>query len=596
MPSRQAHLTSIEKAVEEARIRTHVPGCALAIVRDDRVVLAKGFGERDVEQHLPVTGRTLFNIGSCSKAFTGVLALMSEDRGMLSLDDSPRKYLPYFHLRDSEADANVTLRDLLNHYSGLGEHAGDMIWSSGLFTREETIRAMAAAHPTARLGERCQYNNVLHTAAGEAIARAWGMGYEHLLEEALLRPLGMTSTSSNLPFLQNDPDFSLGYSWDVATGKYKLTLPNPAAVEAVGPAGGITSNAQDMAQWLRLILSGGVFQGNRLLSDAHFAEILQRSEGPNLGWVCSEWNDNPEFWNVGSHTGYWAEVHVLPEQRLGFAILTNVGYYANPRPSLPVLARDAIYSELVSKPIRSAVSPRSDILAESTPAPSVYCSPISVPDLMAKVIDAAGGEARVRKHTSMRATCSVTLENQGVTGECLLYRRSPDRSSLRITLCALGKPLGSIHEYFDGAQGGCDATPSISWFNIGPLSGASLDNIRTSAAFPDLVDWQTRFREVSVIRMDTVAGEEVYVVQKVPERGDPVTDYVSARSFLLLRRDDPNSGKTLYSDYRAVGGVLMPYRWVLQLAGEMVGDWVFSVQEILFDLPVQEDEFQWNAL
>ena len=108
-----AQLAAIEKAIEEKRKETGAPGVAVVVIKDDKVILQKGFGLRDIERNLPVTPKTLFPIESCTKAFTAMAAVISADEGKLSLDDSPKKYLPYFKLQDPEADSKITVRDLL---------------------------------------------------------------------------------------------------------------------------------------------------------------------------------------------------------------------------------------------------------------------------------------------------------------------------------------------------------------------------------------------------------------------------------------------------------------------------------------------------
>src|SRR5262249_11443881 len=143
-------LAAIEKTIDEKRKELGIPGVSLVIVKDDRVIYLKGLGVKDVERRLPVTPDTLFAIGSCTKAFTAMAAMMSVDEGKLSLDDSPKKFLPYFKLMDAEADAKITIRDMLSHRSGL--LGTDLLWASAVLSREEVIRAVAFAKPTARLG------------------------------------------------------------------------------------------------------------------------------------------------------------------------------------------------------------------------------------------------------------------------------------------------------------------------------------------------------------------------------------------------------------------------------------------------------------
>src|SRR5262245_59513258 len=130
VPDISARLAAIEKAVEAKRRELNVPGLSIVIVQDGRTLLLKGFGLRDVKRKLPVTPDTLFPIASCTKAFTAMAAVIAVDEGKLSIDDSPKKYLPYFKLTDPDADAQVTIRDLLSHRTGIGEDDA-RIWVLG---------------------------------------------------------------------------------------------------------------------------------------------------------------------------------------------------------------------------------------------------------------------------------------------------------------------------------------------------------------------------------------------------------------------------------------------------------------------------------
>src|SRR5437762_4081530 len=167
-PDIKARLAAIEKAIEAKRQEYHIPGASLVIVKDDHVIYMKGLGYRDFERKLPVTPDTLFAIGSSTKAFTSMLVAMAADEKRISLDDSPKKFLPYFHLQDPEADAKITVRDLLSHRSGLNRT--DLAWITGVLNREEVIRVAARAKPTAKLREKFQYQNVMYSAAGECAA------------------------------------------------------------------------------------------------------------------------------------------------------------------------------------------------------------------------------------------------------------------------------------------------------------------------------------------------------------------------------------------------------------------------------------------
>src|SRR5687767_10562295 len=219
-------LAKIEKEIEEKRKELGVPGVAVAIVKDDKVVFQRGFGWRDVERKLPVTADTLFAIGSCTKAFTAMAAVISQDAGKLSLDESPKKHLSYFKLQDPEADAKITVRDLLAHTSGLIR--SDVVNSTGVLNREEVIKVAGWAKPTAKLREEFQYQNTMYSAAGEVVAKANGTTWERFIEERIFKPLGMKSSNTSIRDMARVSDHATGYWLDdkIATKAPFLNLIN----------------------------------------------------------------------------------------------------------------------------------------------------------------------------------------------------------------------------------------------------------------------------------------------------------------------------------------------------------------------------------
>jgi hypothetical protein len=223
---------------------------------------------------------------------------------------------------------------------------------------------------------------------------------------------------------------------------------------------------------------------------------------------------------------------------------------------------------------------------------------ISVDELMSKVIAAAGGEANLRKHTSMVTTATLDIENQGVMGEATISAKAPNLSATDLTLMALGKKIGSMREYFDGARG----AQEMSFAPAQIKSGKSLEAARIEADFYGLLNWKKLFKDVSIKRMSKVGAEEVYVVVKTPEQADPITDYISAKSFLLLKRETIDSRSTsmveqpataTYSDYRMVDGRMIPFR--IAHNTESLGDVVVRVKEVNFDVSLPDSVFRSQA-
>lgn len=345
-PDLAARLAATEKAIDDKRKELGIPGASLVIVKDDQVIYMKGLGLKDFEKKIPVTPDTLFAIGSSSKAFTALAAVMSADEGKLSLDDSPKKFLPYFKMRDPDTDAKITIRDLLSHRSGLNRT--DLAMVTGKLNREELIQVAGSAKPTAKLGEKFQYQNIMFAAAGEIVARAQNSTWDAVIANRIFKPLGMKASDTTVAAMQKARDFSFGYEYN-STTKETRRLPM-REIPSAAPAGAINSNARDMAQWLRFMLAGGVLNGKRLVSEKGFNELISKqmnvagSVDYGLGWFLRKWDDHKVVEHGGNIDGFNAQVAFMPDQKLGFVLLTNVT--GSP---LVTFAMDTVWSNLVGR-------------------------------------------------------------------------------------------------------------------------------------------------------------------------------------------------------------------------------------------------------
>jgi CubicO group peptidase (beta-lactamase class C family) len=676
-------LAAIEKTLEEKRKEFGIPGMSLAIVKDDKVIYLKGLGVKDFEKKLPVTPDTRFAIGSSTKAFTAMLAVMSADEGKLSLDDSPKKFLPYFTLRDEEAAAKITMRDLLSHRSGLNRT--DLAMVTGVLNREELIKVAGMAKPTAKLGEKWQYQNVMYAAAGEAVAKAQNSTWDTLVAKKIFKPLGMKNSDTRSEDMQTSRDFALGYDYNLTT-KVTRRLPQRSIVPAA-PAGAINSSAKDMAQWVRLMLGNGVFNGKRLVSEKGFEELTRKQiniTGPvdyGLGWFLRQWNGHKIVEHGGNIDGFNALVALMPDQKLGFVLLTNVT--ASP---LGAIAMNTIWKELVGLPptteakaAEPAADPKKEVgkyllpagpsfdvslkdeklvltvpgqppyplvsiggrrykLADPAPAgffatfrpvkgketetelyleqphgnivlqkvvddgakPSVDTaakadnSLLSVDELLKKIIAGYGGEENLRKHKSSVMMVDVDLENQGVQAKGTISARAPNLSASDMIFTALGKKIGSIVSYFDGNAGG----EVMSFAPEETYSGKRLEDVKAGADFYDVLNWKGNYTTLTVKRMGKVGGEDVYILEKRSDKGTPVTDYISTKSFLLLRRDSVVVSETAgielpqsqtFSDYRSVDGVMVPFKMVSNNLAN--GTIVLRVTDVKWDVDIPDSVF-----
>jgi CubicO group peptidase (beta-lactamase class C family) len=619
-----------------------------------------------------------------------MIAVMAADEGKLSLDDSPKKFLPYFTLKDQEAAAKITIRDLLAHRSGLNRT--DLAMVTGMLNREELIRVAGQAKPTAKLGEKFQYQNIMYAAAGEAVAKAENSTWDKLIPSRIFKPLGMTNSDTSSFAMQKARDFSLGYDYKPSTKETRL-LPQ-REIAAAAPAGAINSSARDMAQWLRLMLNNGTFNGKRIVSEKGFDELVRKqiniagSVDYGLGWFLRQWNGHKVVEHGGNIDGFNSQVALMPDQKLGFVLLTNVT--ASP---LGTFAMNTIWKNLVGEPkaaetkvadakgAETAGDPKLEVgtyhlaaagvnfevalkddkltlsvpgqptyllqniggrrykLAEPAPA-GFFCtfrpvqgkesqtemfleqpqgnvvlskvvvtisepptpaetknagSLISADELIAKMILAYGGEENLRKHKSSVTTVQVDMESQGVQATGTISARAPNLSGSEMTFTALGKKIAQVITFFDGASGG-------EVMSFGPpetYSGKRLEDIRVGADFYDVLNWKTNYKTITVSKIAKVGDEDAYVVEKKSEKGTPVIDYVSTKSFLVLKRDSLIVSETsgieipqtqTFADYRPVDGVMIPF--TNKSSNIANGDVTMRVVDVKFNVEIPDSVFR----
>jgi CubicO group peptidase (beta-lactamase class C family) len=330
-PGLDAYIT---KAIETWRI----PGLSVAIVRNDSVIYTKGFGVLTVGSPTPANERTLFEIGSSSKAFTATLAAMMVSDGKMRWDERLVTYLPDFRMYDAVANEGVTLRDALTHRSGIAR--GELAWLGSGLNREQVLHRVRFLKPETPFRSRYSYQNMMFLAAGEAEAKVAGTPWENLVTQRIFTPLGMTSTVASSKGLTNK---------NVATGHgqdREAAFAQPGFnAENIAPAGAILSNAVDMAQWLRFQLNDGMVAGKRLVSSAalretHTPQMIVPSGGGaaastdsvpathfttyGMGWFIEDYYGALVWQHGGNTPGMTAAVGMLPEKHFGVAILTNM--------------------------------------------------------------------------------------------------------------------------------------------------------------------------------------------------------------------------------------------------------------------------------
>jgi len=330
-------LADLDAFLAEVLDTWDAPGLALAVVRGDSVLVAKGYGLKDIRGDAPVDERSLFAVASTTKAFTAAAVGMLVDEGLLSWDDRVTDHLPGFQLSDPYVTREFTVRDLLTHRGGLPR--GDRLWYGSPFDREEVIRRVRYLEPAWSFRSQYGYQNIMFLTAGELIEAVTGTSWDRFLRERIFNPLGMTTTTTTTRGIEARSDVATPHV--LIDGE--VTPVGWRDFDNVGGAGAINSNAWEMAQWIRLQLGGGAYEGDRLLSDSVMKEmhtpqtVIRLGETTErlfpdthfqaygLGWTLQDYRGRKVVRHGGSLDGMRTQVGLIPEEDLGVVVLTNLG-------------------------------------------------------------------------------------------------------------------------------------------------------------------------------------------------------------------------------------------------------------------------------
>jgi CubicO group peptidase (beta-lactamase class C family) len=328
----------LDRTVTHAMQAFAVPGMAVGIVKDGRLVLAKGYGVREYGKPERVDADTVFQIGSNTKAFTAAALAIMVDEGKIAWDDRVIDYLPDFRLHDPYVTREITVRDLLSHRSGLGAGAGDlMFYPATDFTRAEIIQGLRYLKPVSSFRAKYDYDNVLYIVAGEIIPAVTGQKWEDFVETRIFAPLQMHSCAANYGRIRDQSNVASPHV--LVAGK-----PAPIDVEdlrTIGPAGTINCSLNGMAKWLQTQLAGGSApDGSQLFSAQRAAEMwsattikpldpqlaaLSRTSfsGYGLGWDVDDTFGRKRVRHTGGVPGSVTLVSMIPELKLGVLVFTN---------------------------------------------------------------------------------------------------------------------------------------------------------------------------------------------------------------------------------------------------------------------------------
>lgn len=335
--SQEISTGSIDSLVEKTIASFRVPGIAVGVVKDGKIIHAKGYGFRSLKNRQPVTPNTQFGIASNSKAFTAAALGILVEQGKINWEDHVRDYIPEFKLYDPYVTEHFTIKDLLTHRSGMGLGAGDLMFfpDSSDFTLKDIIYNLRFLPQVSEFRTKYDYDNNLYIVAGEVVARVSGISWDEFVEKNIFNPLGMGTTAGSYERLSSYQDVIDGHA--PVNGEVQVIPRNTLRVGHA--AGGIYSNINDLSKWLICLMNKGVSaEGKRILSDATVKEMWTPQtilpvynpgvynvhfNSYGLGFFLSDVLGKIQVTHTGGLEGMVTQITMLPELKLGIIVLTN---------------------------------------------------------------------------------------------------------------------------------------------------------------------------------------------------------------------------------------------------------------------------------
>ena len=328
----------LDKLVEETLKTFDVPGISVGILKDGKIVYAKGHGVRSLTNKKDMNENTLVGIASNSKGFTCFALAMMVDAGKLNWDDKVRKHIPEFQLYDAWVTEQFTVRDLLTHRSGMGLGAGDLMFfpEGNDFKVADVINNVKYLKPESSFRSEFAYNNNMFIIAGEVLKRVSGLSWEEFIETRILKPVGMKNSKASYNRVTNRTNIIDAHTR--AEGKV-IQIPHDWS-ETANPAGGIISNINDMLTWAKFLMNDAVTEnGKRLVSEATFHELWQLQtplkvrkndtynsnfRGYGLGWFLKDLKGGyKQVYHTGGLLGTVTQFTMIPDLDLAIVVLTN---------------------------------------------------------------------------------------------------------------------------------------------------------------------------------------------------------------------------------------------------------------------------------
>jgi CubicO group peptidase (beta-lactamase class C family) len=325
---------SLDYYINRALTNWRIPGAAVCIIKDNKIVLMKTYGIKELGQPGSVDINTLFMIGSNTKAFTATALAMLQTAGKLSLDDKVTQYLPQFKLENKLAGEQATIRDLLCHRLGFQTFQGDFTFYNTNLTRSEVISKLGIIKAVYPFRSKWGYTNAAFVTAGEIIPKVYGKPWEVYLKDNIFSPLGMINTLA----LTADLPKSLNNTVPHTLVDGRLMAIPYAQLDGLAPAGAISSSVNDLSKWVLALLNDGKVgtrqviplaairatrEAQDIVGSIHHLNGETNYELYGLGWLIQDYAGRRLVMHDGGVSGFLSSVTLVPQDHLGIIVLTN---------------------------------------------------------------------------------------------------------------------------------------------------------------------------------------------------------------------------------------------------------------------------------
>lgn len=327
----------VDVLVERTLKAFNVPGIAVGIVKDGKLVLAKGYGVTNIKTKQKVDANTLFGIASNSKSFTSAALALLVDEGKIKWDDKVTRFLPEFKMYNDYVTNEFTIRDLLTHRSGLGLGAGDlMIWPDGHnFTSKDIVKNIQYLKPISGFRSKYDYDNLLYVIAGEVIEKVSGSSWCDFVETRLMRPIGMVHSAASWSRLKDTTNTIVPH---VPTNGSLEVIPRYTN-HIFDAAAGLYASVNDLSKWLLVQMNDGIYGDNQHLFSKEQHDEMWKGQtilplgnsspyktlfkNYGLGWKLEDINGHLQVSHTGGLDGIVTQTLMIPDSKLGIIVLTN---------------------------------------------------------------------------------------------------------------------------------------------------------------------------------------------------------------------------------------------------------------------------------